>query len=282
MKRIQLPKGIYLSDENIITHAEIKKLTLGELSGVSSVLENSGAYMAYEKFIKLGVVSYIDMFDEVISDNVRVSGLNNKLPFFSAEHIMIEILKMYEYDDGISGIYECPLCKTKIQCKSPRYEGDIDTRDFLSDLEVVYDEEQKSNIIHEMSEPVIISNKKTGEVLSEVRSITYRYSTLHDCVDAYMKTGQSSKSKLQLKILSNSIIEINGQEVSPEYKRTWADYIIDHITDIKNDVNAVSAEMQRYGINPKKKKTCLECGQEWYPVLDTSSFFECGLNMAQK
>ena len=75
------------------------------------------------------------------------------------------------------------------------------------------------------------------------------------------------------------MIGINGEKFTPEMKREYDYLIVSRITDIMEDLNPVSKEMKKYGIQNRVKKTCFNCGQVWYPAIDTSSFFVDGLSM---
>lgn len=277
--KVKLPKPIILEND-IIREIEIKRLKSGNIADVSKIIRSQGIYRGYEKFLTMGISGFYSQ-DEFLDDNSRITGLVRKIPVVSCEFLVIKILLLYDIDDGIMGIYKCPLCGSSIICDKPRTEDDVDTRDFISELEIVYDESDipERTYYHILKDPVIIKDKKTGEEIKNIESITYHYPLLQDCINAELQYGITNEADFQFAVLANSTEQYNGSNLTDIERKQWAMYVQRNIENIKYDINGVSNKLNEFGMKTKIRRTCKNCNKEWFSTIDTSSFFVSGLDI---
>ena len=281
MKKLRLPNPVLYGD-TYYHHVEISKIKSGRIAETTSIIKNTGnVFKGMEMCLRGCIVAFCsDELDDKVEDQHFINKIIPELSYKTQEYIMIQAFLLYDGIDGkLSGIYSCPLCKNKILCRSPHNEDEEDTRDSVDDLEVVYNESENLHIIHELLNPVTISNKKTGEVIQQIFAITYRYPTLKDCISAYQKIGDSNSAKLQFAIMANAITHINGEEVEQKWRNEWGMVVLSNIEDVIADINAVSRKFDEFGIKNAKTKYCPSCGEQWEQAIDITSFFYYGLGL---
>lgn len=274
-KRLPIP---IFNNGCIYTEIDFEKPKTGTIIKAEDAINNSSTYRAMLEIIKGSVTGLKDDSGNILDDKRRIGEILRLISYKSAEWLSIQIVLMISKDDGVEGLYKCPLCEKKIICKRDRESG-IDNRDHVSDLKCLYDEDQKGNIFIELTEQVEIKGRKpqTGEevVLYQVSSIALRHPTLFDCENAVKKYSMSNKSKLQLGILKEALTEINGEPVQEKFKNMYGMKIFQEM-DL-DDINLIGKQSAEFGLDNTVQKICPDCGNEWRAELNTSNFFVSGL-----
>jgi len=156
-------------------------------------------------------------------DKAEIRRIIKYMPFRSIEMAAIEIVLLLDEDDGVEGIYPCPLCKKKIISRYIAGEDpddpEMDTRDFIRDLHISYMEDRSKDFEISLNEPLVIKNASTGEELQRVDKIKMEYATIQHCINAYGKVGMSDEMRLQFAIYAESLQEINDKPVDDKWKR---------------------------------------------------------------
>jgi hypothetical protein len=224
------------------------------------------------------VKDFITEDGKIISDPVSIKSIIPKLPFKSAEFIVMQsLLLQNEDDDSIEGYYPCPRCGQENISEYRNDDGiEIDTRDHISEFKIGYFDPYNDNEeIHvELTDPVVISDKgDDGDVLLEVNDFDVVIPTLENCIIAEAKVGIKDPLILQLAIYVEAMTKVNGQKVDAKFKKQWGMFFLGKIRTAKKDIGALSDEINKYGIIRKVKKTCKKCGKVWEPTPNTSNFF---------
>jgi len=278
---MRLPIPIFHND-NIYTDAEIKKPKASVLANVSSSIQSERINAGLLIFLKGSVVS-ISNDDQTIEDPIKIKSILTKIPYRTAEYLSIQtMIKQYNGQDGVEGIYPCPLCGHKIICQLQYVDDiEIDTRDFISQLKVnCQNESEYHNFFSiELAEPVIIKNARDGTAIEEVFNLEMYYPTMEHCMNAEIKTGHKNDLKLQFGIYANALKSINGQDVDKKYINMVGTAIFENIENLENDFKEISYKNSLYGIDTRVEKQCPECSKVWQPKVNTSNFFASALRL---
>jgi len=271
---LRLPIPIFLKD-NIYTHVEVKTPTAKVLADTNDVINSAGEYMGMRNLIS-GCIERVFNENNEITDSVSIKSLVFKMPNKTAEFVSTDlIVDFFNGDDYVTGIYPCPICRNEEVSKQ---SFDIDTRDRISDLKVVYMEvdEYQNSITVNLSEPVIIKVK--NEEL-QVDNITIGYPTLEHHHKAYTRFGNTNTIRYQLAIYSEALIEVNGQAISDEWRRSYGMKIFENMSRIKEVTDKFSDFINKYGRDLRVEKICKSCGEVWQPIINTSNFFGSALQL---
>lgn len=268
---MKLPIPIF-HQGNIYEEVEITKPKAGVLADTSDHIEKGDIFSAMLTFVA-GSVTEIKAESPVTSKEM-IKTLIRRLPFRSAEVVTIEILKGLGVEDGVEGIYECPLCHAK-QYSQIDDDEDLDTRDFISSLAIKSMEDIKETFTVTLHDPIEIKDARDGDVLSSVESATLHHPTMLDSIRAFRKQGNASTVRRQFAIYAEALEKIGDEEVDAPYRNLWAMFIFEKM-DI-DSLNEIGAIVSQYGMDNTVQKVCGECGKKWRAELDTSNFFVSGL-----
>ncbi len=268
---MKLPIPIF-HQGNIYEEVEITKPKAGILADTSEHIDKGDIFSAMFTFVA-GSITEIKAESPIISREM-IKTLIRNLPFRSAEIVTIGILKELGVEDGVEGLYECPLCHSK-QYAQIDDDEDLDTRDYISNLSIRYMENIEGNFTVSLQEPIEIKDARNGNVLSSVESITLHHPTLIDTIRAFRKQGNASTVRRQFAIYAEALEKIGDEIVDTPFRNLWAMYIFEKM-DI-DSLNEIGSIVSQYGMDNTVQKSCGECGKKWKAELDTSNFFVSGL-----
>jgi len=266
--------------DKVYTEIEVQKPKASTIAEASSLMKDNKIYSGLAMFLKGSCIS-MSTEDSVVEDSVSIKSLIPKMPYRSAEFSMIQIMtKQYENQDGVEGIYPCPLCGYKIISQLKKTDDlEIDTRDFISTLDVNYKDDDSPTFKVDLVDPIKIKDKRDGSIIEEVCEIEMYYPTLEHCMNAEAKYGHNNSLKLQFGIYANSLKAVNGQDVDNKYRNMVGITIFENISNLEHDFRALSDENSKYGVDPRIEKICPECNKVWRPQINTSNFFVSALRL---
>ena len=133
----ELPIPIFRNDK-IYEEIEFDRPKLGTIADVKKIADTGDTYAAICEFITRCTMAIHGVDGSDVTDKVAIKTLIRHLPYRSAEYISMEIMLLYDPNDGIEGVYKCPRCGNKIVSQLVEKDGEveIDTRDFISNLKL--------------------------------------------------------------------------------------------------------------------------------------------------
>lgn len=274
---MRLPLPIHKADK-IYTEIEVIKPKGSVIADTKKIADAGNVFSAMRTFISGCTEAIIMDAGDIIKDNVAIKQLVAAMPYRSAEWVSLKIMLGYDEDDGIEGIYKCPRCGKDLICELKKIgDEDVDTRDFISQLEVVYLEGGAKTFRVDLKEPFSIVEAGTRDVIQRIETLEMIHPTIANCEIAYSRFGQTDDVRLQFGIYAEALTHVNGVEVDAKFRNRYGTYIFENIRDIKHDLGAIQNEIKRYGLDPLVRKTCMACGKEWMVPVNTSNFFASGL-----
>lgn len=261
------------SGETIYTEAEIIKPKASVISDANRETDSS-TYSSIRVFIAGCLSSLTDESGKSIDDKRQLAQLSNAIPYPTAEQILFKLFEVMSIDTGVEGVYPCPRCSTNRVCElsNPGGDDEIDTRDFVDDLDVDYmgEYEEGFSVDIESFDPEI-KNKDGGEI-GEIRSMSFRWPTLKDLIFASQNVGEKNLVELQFSIYSSCLTKINGTEIEKKIRNRYGMHIVKGIPN-PSDLKGISKGFKKFGVVNEVKKNCIKCGKTWDVALDVSSFF---------
>lgn len=278
---MKLPIPIFKKDKTY-HDVDIEKPDAGVLADTHDLLEkNNDEYQALHRML-WGSISRIGK----TTDKAQIRSLCMKMPYASAEYVAINALLMTTDDDGVDGVYPCPVNNCGGQSMA-RIEKDEDGEEISNSLDYVSDfpvhimgdgeEEISDHFHHDFPEPVQIKDVG-GELIEEINSLTWLYPTLQTCMSARASTPAGDTAKMQLKIYAESIIEVNGAEPDITMSKWKNRYGYPAMKKLSiRDVNEALRKGRRWGYDSSKKKICPRCGNTWTVKVNPMGFFNSAL-----
>ena len=251
---------------------EITKPKAGVLADTSEFVDKGDVFSGMFAFIA-GSVTEISAKKPVVAKEM-IKTLIRRLPFRSAEVLAVEILMQLSIDDGIEGIYECPLCHEKVFATKDD-EIDLDTRDFIQNIPIKSMVDHKETFAVDLQSPIEIKDARSDQPLEVVNSITMRHPTMQDAIRAHHKQGNMTTMRRQFAIYTEALVKIGDEEVDTPLRNLWGMYIFERM-DI-DSLNEIGQIVSQYGMSSTVQKICKSCGKKWQAELDTSNFFVSGL-----
>ena len=241
MKTIKLPVPIFT--DPVITECEILKPTTGVIMETKKVVDTGDYFLGLKKFLSGSIL---------IKDSVeKTKQLVGEIPIQTAEYLAVQIMLLhYPEDDGVEGVYICPRCGEHKICES---KEDIDTRDFISELDVnMFDgnEENTKDV------KVELIDKKTNNIILEVSSLSMRFPLLRDYIESANKVGYQNEVDIQKNVYVKCLTKLNGSEITKEDRNRYGIKIIEK-TEPK-DLNYFAREISKYGLQTLIQKICLK------------------------
>lgn len=272
---MKLPVPIYYKD-SVFTDCETVRPLAYVLADAKKIIDSTGNPFHGMKTFLSGIITEFKSEESTVTDSVAIRTLVPHMPLKSAEFVSLMAAISLADDDGIEGCYPCPRCGKKIVKEKRTIHGeDVDTREFLSTFETVYEEERFKAFSFE--EPVKITNLSNGSIIDEIASITMRHPTLEHTVLSMDQYGVQDKVRAQLHQYSQAITHVNGNEVDGKWRAKWGMYVLEHVSNVRKDVGQIADWILRSGIQSKKVRVCSDCGKEWTAYVDTTNFFVSGL-----
>ena len=268
---MKLPIPIF-HNGSVYDEVEAIKPKAGVLADTAEYIEKGDVFNAMLVFIS-GSVTEIKAEKPVVEKGM-IKTLIRRLPFRSAEVLAMDILMQLSVDDGIEGIYECPLCHEK-QFSTKDEEADVDSRDFIRNIPIQSMTDRDETFVIALQEPIEIKDARNDQPLEIIESITMHHPTLQDTIRAYHKQGSSTTMRRQLAIYAEALEKIGDDEVDTPLRNLWGMYIFEKM-DVAS-LNRIGVTIAQYGMSGTVAKVCKECGRKWNAELDTSNFFVSGL-----
>ncbi len=246
------------------TDIEITKPKAGVLADTHEAFEEKTPYHGIHKLISGSVVS-ISEGEDTIDNRAEIISATKQLSYQAASQVALQIMLSINKNDKIEIMGKCPRCGHKYISED---EG------FLKDLTVVYMDEY--SVLHfDLEEPIQIKNKATEEILQDIESFDMRYPTMNDCINGVMHTHSAGSMKVQYAIYAYSIVKVNKEPVDTIWQKTWGEWFINNLH--YDTLRDIGRSMQEYGHDMSIDQVCIKCKKEFKADVDTSSFFESGL-----
>jgi predicted RNA-binding Zn-ribbon protein involved in translation (DUF1610 family) len=257
------------------TNVEITTPSGEVIADTAKIIKQGNIYAGIYNFVA-GCITRISGEKEVDKPG-EIKTIARHLKYKAAEWIYIQaLLLIYDGVDYVEGVYSCPRCGEKVIAEETSIN---DTRDRISDLELNY-LDGDDYYEWELSNNLEIKNKKTGEVLYDIKTIGLRHPTMEDYIQACAKYGDSDRVRLQYDVFAKCIESVNGQAIDNSFRNTWGGYIFEKHKNIR-DLNKISQEYNKYGYQTKITKRCMSCGKEWQENLNTANFFVSALQSVE-
>lgn len=268
---MNLPIPIFRNDK-IYTTVDIQKPRTGIITKAYDAAVYKGLnFKAMLEFVSGCIEAIHSLGGESESDATKIKRICGMMASVSAEAVALKVMGLINEDDYIEGVYICPRCGEKIITGD---DGITDTRDKVSDLDIInMEEEFENSIFVQLSEPVKIKEQRTGEILESIENFEVRYPTLNDCMNA--EEGQKNEMVIALRIYCNAIQKVNGLETTRQWKGIYGMLVMNKV--YPKDLSIISRALSKYGIQKTKQRLCKECGKTWEAPLNTSNFFVSGL-----
>ena len=266
---------LYQTKENLYTEVEVKKPS-GKVISDTNEAKIKNPYTAMRAFVS-GCIVRIISEDKEITEEVSIKRACDLMSTKNLEYLSQELMVLYyNGEDFIEGVYECPRCHETVIAQKEIDDGmEIDTRDRISDLKVVFMEDPSLLTLEiALTTPVSI---KTETFVEEINSLTIGFPTTEDTIKAYASVGDKNEVRLQYAIYANALQKINGEEVDTSWKRNFGLKLFNGIEEVKEDIGKISDHINSFGVDPRLEKTCKECGKVWHPLINTPNFFDSAL-----
>lgn len=242
------------------------------IADTAKIAKAGNYYFSIQTFIA-GCVERLEAEDGAdIVDRAAIRTAIADLPWRSADYVSIQIMLNFNKEDGIEGVYECPRCHAK-QIAEVNDRLGIDTRDFISQLEVLVMSGVEDGFTLEFDNPLEVQLGQQQEVL---KTLKFAHPTLKDCVRAYGLMGDDDSVRLQLQVYVECIREVNGKEVDHVYRKKYGMMLMERM-NLREHINKITEALTHYGIETSVVKRCHECSKEWRAEINTANFFVSGL-----
>jgi hypothetical protein len=269
-----------ICDGSEYVEVEVTRPDGGVIADANKLLSEKKYYDAMKVFVSGCITSLKDEEDNEIEDAKRIKLITGKIPFKVIEDLVIEIAKlMNPDDDGVEGVYKCPMpkCEHKILCQLTEED---DTRDFLSDIKYTClddDSDDRKEMLFTFDPPVEILDVSDNQVAETVSNITMRHPTVDDCIRASSKEGYIDEARLQYRIFVEAITKVNGEEVQKKWKTRNGMQLFLSVKNISNISDITTRTSKSFGYDPRVEKVCPSCGKRFKVEIDTASFFYSAL-----
>jgi hypothetical protein len=267
--RLVIP--IFYGDK-IFTDCELVRPGGRVIADTKKIYDQGKIFNAYHNLVA-GCITELSNDSDVINDKRKIREITLYLKQKAIEKLAIDIMLLHDDQDAVEGFYICPRCGQSIIAElSP--EG-IDTRDFISELEINDYESEEDSFTIELEEPYNLK-KKNGDVITSINSLSFRHNTIQDCIEAHAKYGSHDKVRAQYDIYVKCLTAINGTPVEDKWKKSFGMFFFEEYNNNK-EVNKIAQEMNKYGLQTKVEKNCLNCGKVFKVHLNTANFFDSAL-----
>lgn len=262
-------------DDKIYSVVDIQKPKTGVIATAYESMKKNNIFRALLDFVSGSIGAIYDTEGESVTEPNKIKALCGMMPYMSAEAVALKVMALINEDDKVEGVYPCPRCGNKIITDA---DGDFGMEaDSITDLEVVCMNGgvYTNNISVVLSEPVVIKNKKTGDVLETIENFDMKYPTINDCIMAGQNMMEGQEIRVQFKVYLNAISRVNGKEVDKRWLSTYGMLMFNNM--YSKDHKKIGDAMQEYGLKKTVKRECCKCGKVWNEVINTSNFFASGL-----
>jgi hypothetical protein len=244
--------------------AEVKSATAGVIADTNKSMRDGNWYNAMQTFTS-GCLERLGSKTDVVGIRQAV----REMPYPDAEFIAVQVFRKMGAEDRINALYTCPRqgCGHTIK----------DEEDRVGDLPVVSCEEPL--VAHRDFDPPVEVATLQGEVLCEVQGIDIRIPSLGELARAFSKYGEADLVRVEFAAYVAATSMLNGEPPAKNWVATWGMMAFNRMS--AEDVNAITEDFRRYGIQSRVTKTCPKCDAEWEAEVSTASFFASGLRSKQ-
>lgn len=258
--------------EKVFTRVDIKGPTAGLIADVVKLNQDGRIAQGLYRFV-YGCIDALYTADGTAETNPdKIRDITRYMKQKCVEDIALDIMLIYDPQDLVEGLYNCPRCYHRIVCEN---RDGFDTRDRISDLPVIPFEGDADRFSISLSQPLILKDK-AGNVLYNITTMEFRHATIDDLIAASSMFTQDY-TRRQYKIYMDCLIGINGGSIDTVIKQHFGIKMFDSIANIR-DLNLVSREMRKYGRQTRVTKECPECGKQFEVEINTANFFASGLH----
>jgi hypothetical protein len=271
---MKLAMPIFYGEKKYIS-CEIENPSGAVIADTKKLFDEGKMFNAFHRFLS-GCITMLETDEgEKIEDRQKITTITRDMKQKSAEKLVIDILLHYDANDGIEGVYSCPRCHEKIICEQ---SIDMDTRDFISELEVVYYEED-DYFSFELDECYNLTDRK-GNIITSISQLGFRHITVTDCIQAYARYGQHDRVRMQYDLYVRALTKLNNETIDETWRKRYGMIFFERYNN--KDINIIAKEMNRYGLQTKVGKVCYKCGKEFKVHVNTANFFDSALNLKEE
>jgi hypothetical protein len=265
----------------------------------ASQKSNSGAnYQAMHHLLKKGI-KHDGPSDYIV-----------RLPLVSAEYLLLEIMKLYDVETKLQGVYRCarPGCAAAIILEQ---KGESDNRIDLDEQDIVFAEdepdnpndddeiEQNDTEIHpyvkchhvleiEDRGRHVVHRRADGTELARISGWTFRHPLLEDMIKLESDRTLKDETMRACSLLLKCLVDFDAEEVDEGFYGGDKERIFKKIRNVlkfdlvrfphMKDMNNVIDGIRRYGLDTRLSLFCTSCGGETPVRLQFTDFFESALH----
>lgn len=275
--------------EKLVTHAQIRRMTAPELTRLKNAVSNTtddrlSFLLVMKEMLELAVEEFF-YHDKETLDSMSIELACMELPFESADKIMQFATMLTRESSMFSTAYQCEDCNAvnefNLDPDSPVPKDVEKGRQFMQDyMDFYYEKVNKAgelSFTHELKRPHkvrMIVEKDDGDEESEIeiRKLDISYPKLK----TYLKIAKDSKKSpvIDTWVIYEHIDRINDltEEETKSVKELNGH---DKLMKIHRlDWSEISKKAAEFGIEPKHKFQCSNCGSEQTPAFDRTNFFD--------
>lgn len=271
---IPLPVPFKYNGKGIIA-VEYDRPDVGTIAD-TKLMAKENIWLATARWISGSVIAYITDDDCRIEDKSEIRSITKLMPMQSSEVLAIAVALLFNDNDLVEGVYICPRCDTPIIAEE---KDGYDTRDSISDMEIIVSDGIEESITINLAEEIIIKRKSktTKEQMDiSIRKIEMKHPNINHGISAWGRFGTEDTVRQQYAYYVEALLKIDDEEVSPRERAEYGMMIFEKIKN-KDDIKALSDAVSKYGIDNTVKKKCRKCNKIWEEEINTSSFFASAL-----
>jgi hypothetical protein len=250
--------------DRVFTQANIVKPTAEIIAQTMEALQSKNEFSAMKKFVLNCIESFVDDQGNTEDNKSSIMAIGGSMPYQSNELLALKIMMLYNPEDGIEGVYNCPFCRKAVYARK-----EDDTMDYIHALPIVYADDTEYFV--ELKEPV---SMKLGQEWETVRSLNARYSIVEDMEKSYHLVN--NPIRMQWAVNKLCITKINGNLIDEKWRKTWGDMLFMGMT-CREDLNAMQRAEKKIGLQTTVEKFCNSCKIPFNVRVNTANFFVSGL-----
>ena len=271
---MRLPIPVQM-DGGLLTDVKVGEVRVDASTAAMREASAGAYYMAVLEWCAGAAEEMSGPNGESASTREEVRRAVRAMPFASAWGLACYGMAATKGSDAIPGSYPCPKCGSVVTMGPKEEDGDAyDDSDRLYAIDYDVCDDPASGVTYQLSKPVEIVRKDTGEVVERVESLSLSWPTLGQCIRAQQRYPDD-EGKLTLAVYADSIVAVNGKQATPQWKASYGDLTLSRMTT--GDLTGLSSALGRYSIGRKVERACMKCKNRWEAELDLSGFFASGL-----
>lgn len=262
------------ADGSLYTDVKVRDAEAITLARTREEADGGDVYGAILEW-NAGISAEISGPDVSATEPQEIRRLIRFMPFESAYALACAGMAATKGDDSIQGVYACPKCGREIRCERGERDGDeFDDCDHLNAIDFPMLADPSAGISIELSSPVELKRKDSGEILDTIENLTMEWPTLAMCMKAH-KRYPDNDGQMQLALYADAIREANGKTRDGSWKSVMGITVFEHMK--LKDLEKITSAMKKYSINVEVERVCMKCKTRWKAPLDLNGFFASGL-----